>query len=234
MSKNQRHMKIRTALCFIVALLQPAQSWATCGAPVGSIGQIQWITPNLRYCDGTNWVTLTSSPSVSVCVTPGVIRYNTGALQVCGSTLFWNNFTISAAIGTCTKLGAFQFNSSRKWVEYCDATGWRPIASAGCVHALLTYTTAQSTSFVVPASCTSMVVKAWGAGGGAGAGNTGVVSGAGGSGGYASGIVPITPAATINIIVGGGGNGASTYICPHLFLSGYVIGQSFRKYYRRY
>ena len=181
-------MKIKTILFLVAtAALLPAQALAACAAPLGTLGQIEWITPNLRYCDGTNWITLTSTATGVACTPAGSIKYNAGALQVCGSTLFWHNFTISAAIGTCTAQGKFQYNPSRNWIEFCDVTGWRPIASAGCVHALLTYTTAQTTSFVVPASCTSMVVKAWGAGGGAGAGNTGVLSGAGGSGGYASG-----------------------------------------------
>jgi hypothetical protein len=55
----------------------------------------------------------------------------------------------------------------------------------------------------VPPGVTRVVVEMWGAGGGSGA--FGVATTGGGGGGYARSFVPVTPDATYDIFVGGGG-----------------------------
>ena len=63
-----------------------------------------------------------------------------------------------------------------------------------------------NTTWVVPTGVTSITIKAWGAGGGGG-GTSGNIAG---GGGYFEGTIDVTPAETLTIRVGGGGqNGGS-------------------------
>lgn len=57
-------------------------------------------------------------------------------------------------------------------------------------------------SFVVPAGVTSISIVLWGPGGGSGNYNS---SGGGGAGGFASGILSVTPGETLYLVVGSGG-----------------------------
>jgi hypothetical protein len=69
-----------------------------------------------------------------------------------------------------------------------------------------TYSSAGSSSYVVPAGVNYITVKAWGAGGagGNGSGGTGR-GGAGGGGGYAKAVIAVTPGETLTVDVGSGG-----------------------------
>jgi len=65
-------------------------------------------------------------------------------------------------------------------------------------------------TYVVPAGVTSLTVKMWGAGGGAGSyggWNCGYV---GGGGGYSNGTIAVTPGSTYYIVVGRGGQGGTS------------------------
>lgn len=73
------------------------------------------------------------------------------------------------------------------------------------------YNTAGTTAFVVPTGVTSITVKAWGAGGGGGGGNNGGgIGGAGGGGGYAKAVISVTPAESLDVLVGTAGAKATT------------------------
>jgi hypothetical protein len=83
------------------------------------------------------------------------------------------------------------------------------------VSAFQEYTwTGSSQSYVVPSGVTSVTIKAWGAGGGAG-NYTGAASGTGGGGGFAQVAVSVTPGEVLTVrpgqggIMPGGGGGAS-------------------------
>ncbi len=65
-------------------------------------------------------------------------------------------------------------------------------------------------TYTVPAGVTQLVVKTWGAGGGAGYTNSGRSGGAGGGGGFAQATITVTPGETLLIDVGGGGGGTTS------------------------
>ena len=67
----------------------------------------------------------------------------------------------------------------------------------------------QSGTFTVPAGVTHLLVEMWGSGGGGGGAeaDSTASAGGGGAGGYTRAVVPVTPAATYNVIVGTGGLG---------------------------
>jgi hypothetical protein len=73
-------------------------------------------------------------------------------------------------------------------------------------------------TFTVPTNVSSVIVEAWGGGGGGGAGNSSedTAGGGGGAGGYAKGVVSVTPGAGYAVAVGtdgvaGGGGGTSSF-----------------------
>ncbi len=80
-------------------------------------------------------------------------------------------------------------------------------AGLGGFNGMQLFTTAGTTSFVVPANVTNLLVEMIGGGGGGGSGNSQgttafFVGGGGGSGAYTKTLVPVTPGATYNIVVG--------------------------------
>ena len=60
-------------------------------------------------------------------------------------------------------------------------------------------------AFTVPAGCSKVLAQVWGAGGSGHFSLTGSITQFGGSGGYAEGAIPVTPAQPLTIAVGGGG-----------------------------
>jgi hypothetical protein len=75
----------------------------------------------------------------------------------------------------------------------------------------------QNGAFAVPAGITHILVELWGAGGG-GSGSCGSPNGAllpgggagGGGGGYTRAVLPVTPGATYDVIIGSGGKGGAS------------------------
>ncbi len=97
-----------------------------------------------------------------------------------------------------------------------DTTKWKQgvataggyVYSVGGVHpdgGIATFTTAGTSTFVVPTGITTITVKAWGAGGGGGGGGGAASGGSGGAGGYATTNLSVTPGETLNVYVGGAG-----------------------------
>ena len=69
-----------------------------------------------------------------------------------------------------------------------------------------TYTTAGSTSLVIPANTARLVVECWGAGGVGGSASSESKWGGGGGGGYSKSIVTAPTAETLTVVVGTGGS----------------------------
>ena len=78
--------------------------------------------------------------------------------------------------------------------------------------------------FTVPPCVTSIIVKAWGAGGG-GAGNDSYVGLPGGGGAYATSTLAVTPGQVFSVVVGGGGGlGGSHAASTGAGAGGYGLG----------
>jgi hypothetical protein len=68
------------------------------------------------------------------------------------------------------------------------------------------FTTAGTTSFVVPANITHLLVELVGGGGaGGGSSSTSISGGGGGGGAYTKTVIPVIPGTTYNVVVGSGG-----------------------------
>ncbi len=74
----------------------------------------------------------------------------------------------------------------------------------------VSYTSAGTYSYTVPAGVTSITISAWGGGGGGGGGGSASIGGAGGGGGYAQNTIGVTPGETLDIYVGSGGGAGNT------------------------
>lgn len=87
----------------------------------------------------------------------------------------------------------------------------RIVISDGSSNTIFDYTGGDQ-SYTVPSSVTTISVKLWGAGGGGGYNRSTVTTvGLGGSGGFVSGDITVTPGETLTIIVGQGGIGGQSY-----------------------
>lgn len=87
----------------------------------------------------------------------------------------------------------------------------RIVISDGSSSTIFDYTGGDQ-SYTVPSSVTTISVKLWGAGGGGGYNRSTVTTvGLGGSGGFVSGDITVTPGETLTIIVGQGGIGGQSY-----------------------
>ena len=75
------------------------------------------------------------------------------------------------------------------------------------------YTTAGTTTYVVPAGVSSITIKSWGAGGAGGGSSSDRAGGAGGGGGYVASTLTVTAGEVLTIYVGGGGKGGR-YTAP--------------------
>ena len=82
---------------------------------------------------------------------------------------------------------------------------------SGCQHGskVLTYTGANQ-SFTVPAGCTKITAKLWGAGGGGATNLNANNDYPGGAGGYTEGTLSVTAGTLLSVVVGGGGNTGAT------------------------
>jgi|GEM_PF-5492975 len=80
-------------------------------------------------------------------------------------------------------------------------------SGGGTVRGLVSYTSAGTYSFVVPANVTNIWVRVVGAGGGGAGSIAGLSGGGGGAGGYTENWVSVTPGQNISLVVGAGGAG---------------------------
>lgn len=66
-------------LLMVISFALPAN--ADCFAPLsvnGTAGQIQFISGEMRFCDGMHWVGTSQGATVNACTTAGTMRYDSG------------------------------------------------------------------------------------------------------------------------------------------------------------
>jgi hypothetical protein len=110
--------------------------------------------------------------------------------------------------GDAPQVGDIPVYTSKGGIE------WGSPGRGGGLNGLKEYL--QTTTLVIPAGVTHIMVELWGAGGGGGGGGNatilGTAGGSGGSGGggaYVRGVAQVTPGETITIVIGKGGIGGS-------------------------
>ena len=93
-------------------------STTTCGSLVA--GGIRWNSPNLQYCDGTAWQTVsgTGTSGVAAAGNTGDIQFNNaGVLGADTANLFWDNTNKRLGIGTVAPSTALQVTGNLKFTS---------------------------------------------------------------------------------------------------------------------
>lgn len=89
-----------------------------------------------------------------------------------------------------------------------------------------TYTSAGSTSLVIPANTARLIVECWGAGGVGGSASSESRWGGGGGGGYSKSVVTAPTAETLTVVVGTGGSGTKASYLQRPSLSYYALAKA--------
>lgn len=105
---------------------------AACTSPAGNAGQLQWISPNVRYCDGTSWLPLNDTSLGTACTKAGEINYASGELRYCNGSV-WIRAGHPTLHGSCTTRspGYFYYDQTGFWADgkayywFCNGTNWR-------------------------------------------------------------------------------------------------------------
>lgn len=110
----------------LLKLLFAGSSLAACTSPAGQAGQFQFITPDYKYCDGTNWQSLAVGTPSGTCSTAGLISVSGTDVRFCNGTNFVS-MDGSETNGTCAagSAGTIRYSSANAWMEWCNGTNWK-------------------------------------------------------------------------------------------------------------
>ena len=99
---------------------------AACASPVGNAGQLQWISPNVKYCNGTTWVTLNNTATATSCTVAGEIKYISGEIMYCNGSV-WVKTAPATNHGACTTTtpGYFYYDTGGTYYWFCNGSNWR-------------------------------------------------------------------------------------------------------------
>lgn len=109
--------------------------------------------------------------------------------------------------------GLLIFNTTTNAFHYYNGATWQAVGTSGGLSSVATFSS--STTWVVPAGVSKIIIQGIGGGGGGGGGSLNSASGnTSGGGGGASGLmgdktVTVTPGETLTITIGGGGGGGA-------------------------
>lgn len=117
---------------FFIQMVSAAAAYADCTSPSGVEGQFQYITTEYKWCDGTNWQSMTVAATGSPCSVAGTMWYNANDILFCNGSN-WVSMNGSATNGSCSgsTLGTVRYNSSPKKMEWCDGTNWKFMTAGG-------------------------------------------------------------------------------------------------------
>jgi DNA-binding beta-propeller fold protein YncE len=96
-----------------------------CTSPAGVTGQINYLTPNLKYCDGTNWQPVNHTVgAVCTAAQAGTFSYASSIYSFCNGSN-WVSMQGNSA-GTCTaaSTGVLTYDSSISAPKFCNGTNW--------------------------------------------------------------------------------------------------------------
>ncbi len=105
---------------------------AACTLPNGDAGQFQFIAPEMKYCNGTSWKSMSVSALGTTCSTSGTIQTLASDITFCNGT---NQVSMKGPVATScsgTTTGTISYSTARSQMEWCDGTDWRrlgPVAA---------------------------------------------------------------------------------------------------------
>lgn len=113
-------------LIFVFTILISNAVHAACSSPAGVAGQVQYISSDMKYCDGTNWNTMTESNLGTGCSGEGgKISWLSPNLRFCnGSTWIKMNTSTTAGSAAGTLAGTMRYHSGSQKMQVSNATNW--------------------------------------------------------------------------------------------------------------
>lgn len=102
--------------------------YAACAAPVGSEGQLTWIAASLKvkYCDGTNWISMVDTATATACSKAGQIIYSSSEIMYCnGSVLIKTAPAINHGACAVGIAGKFYYDITGNYYWFCNGSNWR-------------------------------------------------------------------------------------------------------------
>lgn len=122
--------KILMLSAFFVLSFSSWDAFADCTGPAAKEGQMQWVTSDVRYCNGTSWVTMNNGTTGATCTKAGEVRYVSGEIVYCNGA----NFIRTSPIvnhGACagTDAGRFYYATVGKYYWFCNGSNWRRMAN---------------------------------------------------------------------------------------------------------
>lgn len=145
--------------------------------------------------------TPTASASQTIFCAPGGTINLSGNAGTANSINWYTVPTSGTPIGMSPNLSPFNVSVAATSTFYAESEN-RPVLN-------FTYTGAPQ-SVVIPGGVTSVTIETWGAEGGGSSISLNTASGQGGKGGYASGVLTVTPGNTLHVYVGGHGLSSTT------------------------
>lgn len=138
----------------ILFLFLTDNSYAACSSPSGVSGQVQYISSDMKYCDGTNWISMTESNLGTSCTgEDGKISWLSPNLRFCNGTNWIKmNTTTNAGSASGATAGTMRYHSGSQKMQVSNGSDWyelqstapvieftSPAAGMTCVPTLTTY-----------------------------------------------------------------------------------------------
>ncbi|MNS98428.1 hypothetical protein D3C72_1327940 [compost metagenome] len=119
---------IAVGVVTLLGLGMSSYAYAACASPAGSEGQLMWIAASLKvkYCDGTNWVSMNDTATATACSKAGQVVYSSSEIMYCNGTVLVK--TAPATLhGACAVgiAGKFYYDVTGNYYWFCNGSNWR-------------------------------------------------------------------------------------------------------------
>lgn len=106
---------------------------ADCTSPAAVVGSLEYFTANkaFKYCDGQDWINVSSCTAASTCTSAGTLDYDSGLtnFKYCtGST--WFEVANATTLTACTTAGQIEYDTADNTFKSCDGSNWQTWAPA--------------------------------------------------------------------------------------------------------
>lgn len=114
----------RATGAFLLLLFASVTAFGDCTVPIGSAGQLSFQSPNLMFCDGTDWISLSVSDTGVICSSASKTEVSGADLRYCNGTN-WISMDSAVTDGPCASLGRTEYDSSNGRMEWCNGVNWK-------------------------------------------------------------------------------------------------------------
>lgn len=118
----------KTFLMGVLFTFAGSLAFADCASPVGYAGQLMWMssTVNMKFCNGTSWITLNGTSTGTACTEAGKVEYRSSQIVYCNGTN-WLQTAPLTNYGACAVgiAGQFYYSNTDNYYWFCNGSNWR-------------------------------------------------------------------------------------------------------------